>query len=79
MSVVVSKQSSEALGRVMTFFGIDEYNRPLFRRAAELSGVDTFERFIGAMDQAIQADSRFGAAGRIRAAIEADRKRGARC
>lgn len=73
MSVVVSKQTSDQLTRVMAFFGIDEYNRPLFRRAAESCGVDVFSSFIGAMDAAIQMDGRFGCAQRMRAAI--DKKR----
>lgn len=70
MSVVVSRQTSDALSRVMAFFGIDEYNRPLFRKAAESCGVDTFERFIGAMDAVVQMDSRSGCGVRIRERIE---------
>ena len=80
MSVVVSRQTSDALSRVMAFFGIDEYNRPLFRKAAESCGVDTFERFIGAMDAVVQMDSRSGCGVRIRERIEREnmknRKRG---
>lgn len=78
MSVVVSKQTSEQLTRFMAFFGIDEYNRPLFRRAVEACGVEAFERFIGAMDTVIQLDGRFGCATRMRESIEKQRKEGGR-
>lgn len=75
MSVVVSKQTSEQLTRVMRFFGVDEYNRRLFGRAAESCGVDVFERFVGALDAVVQLDPRFGVESRIRAIIERDRRK----
>lgn len=75
MSVVVSKQASDSLTRVMAFFGIDEYNRQLFRKAAESCGVETFTRFIGAMDAVVQMDSRYSTESRIRAALADGRKR----
>lgn len=73
MSVVVSKQTSEQLTRVMGFFGIDEYNRFLFRKAAESCGVECFSTVIGALDAVIQMDCRYGATGRIQAGLAADR------
>lgn len=76
MSVVVSKQTSDQLTRVMAFFGIDEYNRPLFRKAAEGCGVEVFTAFVNAMDTVIQLDGRFGCAARMREAIEKMRKAG---
>lgn len=69
MSVVVSKQTSESLTRVMVFFGIDDYNRPLFRKAAESCGVEAFSLVIGALDAAVQMDTRFGCAQRMRQAL----------
>ena len=74
MSVVVSKQTSDQLSRFMTFFGIDEYNRPLFRKAAESCGVEVFTSFISAMDTVIQLDGRFGCSRRMRESIEQQRK-----
>lgn len=70
MSVAVSKQTSDSLTRVMTFFGIDDYNRPLFRQAAESCGVEAFSVVIGALDAAVQMDSRCGCGVRIRDRIE---------
>lgn len=78
MSVVVSKQTGDALARVMTFFGIDEYNRPLFRVAAESCGVEAFSAFIGALDAAVQRDSRYGVGSRIREQARAGIRDGAR-
>ena len=78
-SVVISARTSEALKRVMVFFGIDEYNRPLFGECAKAVGVDQFSRTIEALDAAIQIDSRSGIERRIRARIaqqkELDRKK----
>lgn len=74
MSVVVSKQTSDQLTRVMAFFGIDEYNRPLFRKAAEGCGVEAFSSFVNAMDTVIQLDGRWGCQERMRAVIEKQRR-----
>lgn len=69
MSVVISRQTNEALRRVMQFFNIDDYNRPLFSEAASAAGVDAFSKTIEAIDGAIAVDSRVGANRRIREAI----------
>lgn len=73
MSVIVSKQTSDQLSRVMAFFGIDEYNRPLFRKAAESCGVEPFSIVIGALDAVVQMDSRYGATARIHSALAAEK------
>lgn len=65
-SAVISRQTSDALDRVMTFFGVDIYNRPLFGEAARAAGVDSFSKTIEALDVAIRMDSRSGTERRIR-------------
>ena len=42
MSEAISRQTHDALVRVMAFFGIDEYNRPLFSQACAAAGVESF-------------------------------------
>lgn len=69
MSNVISHSTNESLVRVMRFFGISDYNRPLFSQAATTCGVGTFSAFIQALDQAIQADSRFGVSRRLRESV----------
>ena len=77
-SAVISRQTSEALDRVMAFFGIDRYDRQLFGEAARAAGVDAFTKTIEALDAAIRIDSRAGTERRIRDRIalqkEIDRK-----
>jgi len=68
-SAVISRQTSDALDRVMKFFGIDAYNRSLFGEAARSAGVDTFSRTIEALDAAISSDSRSCVEQRIRTRI----------
>ena len=65
-SAVISRQTSDALERVLTFFGIDSYNRPLFGEAARAAGVDAFSKTIEGLDVAIRSDSRSGTERRIR-------------
>lgn len=74
MSVVISRQTNEALLRVMKFFNIDEYNRPLFSEAAAAAGVESFSKTIEAIDGAIAIDSRNGSNLRIRARIAEQRE-----
>ena len=68
-STVISRQTSDALDRVMAFFGIDSYNRALFGEAARMVGVETFSKTIEALDAAIRNDSRAGTERRIRERI----------
>lgn len=70
MSVAISRQTNEALVRVMAFFGIDDYNRPLFSQACAVVGVDAFSKTIEALDGAIVVDGRIGVTLRIRKRIE---------
>jgi hypothetical protein len=70
VSVAISRQTNEALMRVMRFFGIDEYNRSLFGDTAQQAGVEAFSKVIEALDRVVGADERSGAGVRIRARIE---------
>ena len=74
MSVAISRQTNEALARVMSFFGIDDYNRPLFSQVAASVGVEVFSKAIEALDGAISVDSRSGVNLRIRKRIEEQRE-----
>ena len=69
-NAVITRQTSEALDRVMAFFGIDAYNRPLFGEAARMAGVDAFSKVIEALDGVLATDSRNGSPLRIRDRIE---------
>ena len=68
-STVISRQTSDALDRVMAFFGIDSYNRALFGEAARMVGVEAFSKTIEGLDAAIRVDSRAGTERRIRERI----------
>ena len=68
-STVISRQTSDALDRVMAFFGIDSYNRALFGEAARMVGVEAFSKTIEGLDTAIRNDSRAGTERRIRESI----------
>lgn len=70
MTVAVSRQTHDALARVMKFFGIDEYNRHLFSQACAAAGVESFSKTIEALDGAIAVDGRVGVNLRIRNRIE---------
>ena len=69
-SAVISRNSSDALDRVMAFFGIEPCNRALFGVAAREAGVENFARVIEAIDRAAAADARSGMNLRIRDRIE---------
>ena len=73
-SAVISRQTSDALDRVLAFFGIDSYNRPLFGEAARMAGVDAFSKTIEGLDAAIRVDSRAGTERRIRERIALQRE-----
>ena len=66
MSVAISRQTNDALARVMKFFGIDDYNRQLFSQACAAAGVEAFSKTIEALDGAIAVDCRNGVNLRIR-------------
>lgn len=70
MTVAVSRQTHDALARVMQFFGIDEYNRHLFSQACAAAGVESFSRTFEALDKVIASDNRNGVNLRIRKRIE---------
>lgn len=70
---VITRETSDALDRVMTFFGIDGYNRFLFGDAARVAGVEEFSKVIAALDGAIAMDPRRGINERIRQNIAQDR------
>ena len=70
MSVAISRQTNDALVRVMQFFGIDDCNRQLFSQACAAAGVDSFSKTIEALDGAISVDGRSGVNLRIRKRIE---------
>lgn len=72
---VISRQTDEALNSVMTFFGIDAYNKPLFGIAAATAGVDSFSVTIEALASAIASDSRRMADQRIKARIAEEKER----
>lgn len=72
-SAIISRQTADALERVMAFFGIDDYNRSLFGEAAADAGVEPFSATIGALDAAIQRDKRNAMTRRIRDRIERQR------
>lgn len=74
MSVAISRQTNDALVRVMQFFGIDDYNRQLFSQACAAAGVEAFAKTIEALDGAIAVDSRSGVTLRIRKRIEEQRE-----
>lgn len=69
MTVAVSRQTREALDRFMRFFGIDDYNLPLFSEACSAAGVESFARTFEALDKAIASDNRNGTNLRIRRRI----------
>lgn len=72
---IVSARTAAQLEEVARFFGIDlEWNRHIFRHAAQLDG-RAFEVVIGAMAQAIEQDSRRGINGRIRESIAKEKNR----
>lgn len=62
----------------MRFFGIDDYNLPLFSQACAEAGVESFSRTFEALDKTVAADGRSGVNVRIRKRIaeqkEIDRK-----
>ena len=74
MSVAISRQTRDALGRVLQFFGIDDCNLPLFSQACAAAGVDAFSKTIEALDGAISVDRRNGINGRIRQGMAVERK-----
>lgn len=74
MSVAISRKTNDALARVMQFFGIDEYNRPLFSQACASAGVEAFSKTVEALDGAIAVDCRSGVNLRIRKRIEAQKE-----
>lgn len=70
---LISRETSEALDRVLDALGVDRYNRFLFGRAAERCGGDVFALFVESLDVAIKEDPRRGTNGRIRERIERER------
>ena len=70
---VITRETSDALDRVMAFFGIDGYNRSLFGDAAKVAGIDEFSKVITALDGAIAMDARRGINERIRQRIAQER------
>ena len=70
---VITRETSDALDRVMTFFGIDGYNRFLFGEAARVAGVTEFSKVIAALDGVISMDPRRGINDRIRQRIAQER------
>ena len=74
VSVAISRETNEALVRVMRFFGIEDYNRTLFGQAAERAGVDAFSATIRALDASIAEDRRSGVNQRIRAQLAVRKK-----
>lgn len=74
MSAVINNRTNDALVRVMRFFGIDDYNRPLFGAAASAAGVEAFAKVVEALDGAIASDSRNRVSLRIRDRIEREKR-----
>ena len=71
---VISRETSEALARVMQFYGIDAYNRNHFGEIARSVGVEVFTQFVVAWDGVISVDSRRGINARIMDRIRRERE-----